>query len=171
LDKKTRNDYGRLGHKGRNCEDIQRFGDAIHVKIESGPSAPDLPRWLRECRRVSERVVAEESIDSEAAHALETWQSAVELANEFLESPDRKTLPPGKIMARSDRVPFPQANITSVLEQKCLRDTAQFDYGISRVANTIVSCSPQVALHTGGASQIASGTPPATDTFFNMPSA
>jgi hypothetical protein len=34
-------------------------------------------------------------------------------------------------------VPFPQANISSVLEQRCLRDTAQFDYGISRVANTL----------------------------------
>ena len=33
-------------------------------------------------------------------------------------------------------VPFPQANIASVLECRTLRDTAQFDYGISRVANT-----------------------------------
>jgi len=46
------------------------------------------------------------------------------------------SLPPGTIIARTDRVPFPQANISSVLEQKCLRDTAQFDYGISRIANT-----------------------------------
>ena len=46
------------------------------------------------------------------------------------------SLQPGKIIARTDRVPFPQANINSVLEQRCLRDTAQFDYGISRVANT-----------------------------------
>lgn len=46
------------------------------------------------------------------------------------------SLPPGTIIARTDRVPFPQANISSVLEQRCLRDTAQFDYGISRVANT-----------------------------------
>lgn len=45
------------------------------------------------------------------------------------------SLPPGTIIARTDRVPFPQANISSVLEQRCLRDTAQFDYGISRVAN------------------------------------
>ena len=44
------------------------------------------------------------------------------------------SLPPGTIIARTDRVPFPQANISSVLEQRCLRDTAQFDYGISRVA-------------------------------------
>lgn len=43
------------------------------------------------------------------------------------------SLPPGKIVGRTDRVPFPQANIASVLEQRCLRDTAQFDYGISRV--------------------------------------
>ena len=45
------------------------------------------------------------------------------------------SLPPGTIIARTDRVPFPQANISSVLECRCLRDTAQFDYGISRVAN------------------------------------
>lgn len=46
------------------------------------------------------------------------------------------SLPPGTIVARTDRVPFPQANISSVLEYRSLRDTAQFDYGISRVANT-----------------------------------
>ena len=46
------------------------------------------------------------------------------------------SLPPGTIVARTDRVPFPQANISSVLEYRNLRDTAQFDYGISRVANT-----------------------------------
>lgn len=44
------------------------------------------------------------------------------------------SLPPGTIIARSDRVPFPQANIASVLEYRALRDTAQFDYGISRIA-------------------------------------
>ena len=43
------------------------------------------------------------------------------------------SLPPGRIIARSDRVPFPQANIASVLEYRNLRDTAQFDYGISRI--------------------------------------
>lgn len=46
------------------------------------------------------------------------------------------SLPPGTIVARTDRVPFPQANISNVLEYRNLRDTAQFDYGISRVANT-----------------------------------
>jgi hypothetical protein len=46
------------------------------------------------------------------------------------------SLPPGTIIARTDRVPFPQANIASVLEYRALRDTAQFDYGISRVANS-----------------------------------
>jgi hypothetical protein len=46
------------------------------------------------------------------------------------------SLPPGTIIARTDRVPFPNANISSVLEQRCLRDTAQFDYAIARVANT-----------------------------------
>ncbi|HZR50108.1 MAG TPA: hypothetical protein VFB06_11370 [Streptosporangiaceae bacterium] len=43
------------------------------------------------------------------------------------------SLPPGTIIARTDRVPFPQANISSVLEQRCLRDTAQYEYGVSRV--------------------------------------
>lgn len=46
------------------------------------------------------------------------------------------SLPPGTVIARTDRVPFPQANISNVLEYRALRDTAQFDYGISRVANT-----------------------------------
>ncbi|MER6350664.1 hypothetical protein ABT186_02110 [Streptomyces sp. NPDC001634] len=46
------------------------------------------------------------------------------------------SLPPGTIIARTDRVPFPQANISSVLEYRALRDTAQYEYGISRVANT-----------------------------------
>lgn len=46
------------------------------------------------------------------------------------------SLPPGTIVARTDRVPFPQSGITSVLECRTLRDTAQFDYGISRVPNT-----------------------------------
>jgi hypothetical protein len=45
------------------------------------------------------------------------------------------SLPPGTIIGRTDRVPFPQADITNVIAQRCLRDTAQFDYGISRVAN------------------------------------
>ncbi|RPE39750.1 hypothetical protein EDD90_2767 [Streptomyces sp. Ag109_O5-1] len=44
------------------------------------------------------------------------------------------SLPPGTIVARTDRVPFPQANVTNVLEYRNLRDTAQFDYGVSRVA-------------------------------------
>jgi hypothetical protein len=44
------------------------------------------------------------------------------------------SLPPGTIVGRTDRVPFPQANIKSVLAMRCLRDTAQYDYGISRVA-------------------------------------
>lgn len=46
------------------------------------------------------------------------------------------SLPPGTIVARTDRVPFPQANISSVLEYRNLRDCAQFDYGVSRVAST-----------------------------------
>ena len=46
------------------------------------------------------------------------------------------SLPPGTIIGRTDRVPFPQANISNVLAMRCLRDTAQFDYGIARVAGT-----------------------------------
>lgn len=46
------------------------------------------------------------------------------------------SLPPGAIIARTDRVPFPQANINSVLAYRNLRDTTQFDYGVSRIANT-----------------------------------
>lgn len=46
------------------------------------------------------------------------------------------SLPPGTIAARTDRVPFPQANISNVLEFRNLRDTTQFDYGINRIANT-----------------------------------
>jgi len=46
------------------------------------------------------------------------------------------SIPPGTIVGRTDRVPFPQANISSVFEYRALRDTAQFDYGISRVAGT-----------------------------------
>jgi hypothetical protein len=45
------------------------------------------------------------------------------------------SLPPGTIIARTDRVPFPQANVQNVLEYRNLRDCAQFDYGISRIAN------------------------------------
>jgi hypothetical protein len=44
------------------------------------------------------------------------------------------SLPPSTIIGRMDRVPFPQANISSVFEQRCLRDMAQFDYGIARIA-------------------------------------
>jgi len=43
------------------------------------------------------------------------------------------SLPPGTVVARTDRVPFPQANIANVLEYRNLRDTSQFDYGISRL--------------------------------------
>lgn len=42
-------------------------------------------------------------------------------------------VPPGVIIARTDRVPFPQANITNVLEVRTLRDYSQFDYAASRI--------------------------------------
>ncbi|HEY3718376.1 MAG TPA: hypothetical protein VGL39_27955 [Jatrophihabitantaceae bacterium] len=43
-------------------------------------------------------------------------------------------VPPGTIAARSDRVPFPQANISNVLEVRTLRDMSQFDYATGRQA-------------------------------------
>jgi hypothetical protein len=46
------------------------------------------------------------------------------------------SLPPGTIVGRTDRVPFPNANITNVLAFRTLRDMSQFDYGVSRIANT-----------------------------------
>jgi hypothetical protein len=46
------------------------------------------------------------------------------------------SVPPGTIVARTDRVPFPQANITSVLAFRALRDMSQFEYAAARVANT-----------------------------------
>jgi hypothetical protein len=45
------------------------------------------------------------------------------------------SLPPGTIAGRTDRVPFPNANISSVLALRTLRDMSQFDYGVSRIAN------------------------------------
>jgi hypothetical protein len=47
------------------------------------------------------------------------------------------SVPPGTIIARSDRVPFPQANIDSVLEVRTLRDTSQFEYAASRVSGSV----------------------------------
>jgi hypothetical protein len=46
------------------------------------------------------------------------------------------SVPPGTIIARTDRVPFPQANISNVLEYRALRDTYRYDYASSRIANT-----------------------------------
>lgn len=47
------------------------------------------------------------------------------------------SLPPGTIIFRTDRVPFPQANISSVLECRTLRDMTQYDYGTGRTANVV----------------------------------
>lgn len=46
------------------------------------------------------------------------------------------SLPPGTIIGRTDRVPFPQAQISSVIAFRTLRDMSQFDYGVSRIAGT-----------------------------------
>jgi hypothetical protein len=45
-------------------------------------------------------------------------------------------VPPGTIIARTDQVPYPQANIDSVLEYRNLQDTQMFEYGVSLVPNT-----------------------------------
>lgn len=42
------------------------------------------------------------------------------------------SVPAGTIIARTDRVPFPQSGISSTLEVRTLRDYSQFDYGINR---------------------------------------
>jgi len=44
------------------------------------------------------------------------------------------SLPPGTIAFRTDHVPFPQAEVTSSLEVRTLRDMSQFEYAASRVA-------------------------------------
>lgn len=43
-------------------------------------------------------------------------------------------IPPGTIIARTDRVPFPNSNISNVLEVRCLRDLADYEYASNRVA-------------------------------------
>lgn len=47
------------------------------------------------------------------------------------------SMPPGLIIARTDRVPFPQANISNTLEVRTLRDYSQFDYATNRVAGSL----------------------------------
>jgi hypothetical protein len=44
------------------------------------------------------------------------------------------SLPSGTIIARTDRVPFPQSGISSTMEVRTLRDYSQFDYGINRAS-------------------------------------
>jgi hypothetical protein len=43
-------------------------------------------------------------------------------------------LPPGTLIARTDRVPFPNSNISNVLEMRCLRDVADYEYAANRAA-------------------------------------
>jgi hypothetical protein len=47
------------------------------------------------------------------------------------------SLPPGTIIARTDRVPFPQANISATLQVRTLRDYSQFDYPAARIAGVL----------------------------------
>lgn len=44
-------------------------------------------------------------------------------------------MPPGTLIARTDRVPFPNSNITNTLEMRCLRDLADYEYAANRNAN------------------------------------
>lgn len=46
-------------------------------------------------------------------------------------------LPPGTIVARSDKVPFPGSGIGNVFEMRTLMDYNQWEYGSSRVAGTV----------------------------------
>lgn len=41
-------------------------------------------------------------------------------------------LPPGTLIARTDRVPFPNSNISNVCEIRCLRDIADYEYAANR---------------------------------------
>jgi hypothetical protein len=43
-------------------------------------------------------------------------------------------LPPGTIIARTDRVPFPNSQITNVCEIRCLRDVRDYEYAANRQA-------------------------------------
>jgi hypothetical protein len=47
------------------------------------------------------------------------------------------SLPPGTIAFRTDRVPWPQSNISNVLAVRTLRDMTQFDYATARIAATL----------------------------------
>lgn len=77
------------------------------------------------------------------------------------------SLPPGTIIGRTDRVPFPQANISSVLAMRCLRDTAQFDYGISRVSGT-KGGGPRKEFEIRSVSALANRAPVAMATLSNV---
>jgi len=46
-------------------------------------------------------------------------------------------VPPGTIIARSDSVPFPNSNIGTVFEVRCLEQYRQYQYGAARIANTL----------------------------------
>ena len=43
-------------------------------------------------------------------------------------------LPPGTLIARTDRVPFPNSGISNVCEIRCLRDIADYEYAAARNA-------------------------------------
>jgi hypothetical protein len=43
-------------------------------------------------------------------------------------------MPPGTLVARTDRVPFPNSNITNTLEIRTQREIADYEYGVARTA-------------------------------------
>ena len=43
-------------------------------------------------------------------------------------------MPPGTLIARTDRVPFPNSDITNTLEMRCVRDLADYEYAANRNA-------------------------------------
>jgi hypothetical protein len=45
-------------------------------------------------------------------------------------------MPPGTLIARTDRVPFPNSNITNTCEIRTLRDVSDYDYAANRAAGS-----------------------------------
>lgn len=73
------------------------------------PSAPLLCLLSVACSAVeiTPRALREHRADPAGREeALESWASAVSLANRFLASPERRTLPPGQILLREDGMHF-----------------------------------------------------------------
>lgn len=65
------------------------------------------------------KLEAHAQTDAEAGRALHMWSSAVELANLFLASEFRQTLPPGKISLDADGMRFTSASATMPIRVRC----------------------------------------------------